>query len=707
MMKTPPHEVPTRETVAVVPGLCCPSEEQLIRAKLADKPEIRSCEINLVTKSVHLRHAGTESQILQWLKEIGLPGHISSSASPPPIRTNRALLYSTVGSGLFLLAGFIIDWTPVQSVPSAILFLLSALIGGWRIGVRAFLAVRNLSLEMNFLMTVAVIGAMTIDAYSEGAAVVLLFSISLLLESISVDRSRKAIHSLMKLSPSVASVRRGGKEHLLPVEHVEIGETIIVRPGERIPLDGVVIAGGSSIDESTLTGESVPVPKEVNDPVYAGTFNQRGSLEVRTTRMSADSTLARIIHLVEEAQGHKAPSQMFIERFAAYYSPAVFILAILVAAVPPVLLGQAFEPWFYRALVLLVIACPCALVISTPVSIVSAVTRGARHGVLIKGGKHLELLAQIRAIAFDKTGTLTKGEPEITDIIALDSMAPLELLKIGTALEDRSEHHLAAAFVNMARGHQVDFSRTAVDEFHAITGRGIEGFVDGKKYILGNHLLIEELGLFTPPVEAIFDQLERDGKTVTALATDERIVGIIALIDPPRDESARTVQELRQLGVRSIAMVTGDNKGTARAIAATLDIEDTRAELLPHQKLEAIRQLRKEHGPIAMVGDGVNDAPALAGSDIGIAVGGVASDTAIETSDVVLMSDDLSKIPQAIRLGRRTQTIIRQNIALALATKAAFLLLGVLGLTSLWLAILADDGATLVVIANSLRLLRS
>jgi len=706
-MEIPRQIPPSQETIAVIPGLCCSSEEQLIRRKFADKPDVLSCEIHLVAKSIHVRHTGTDEQILGWLSEIGLPGQIRSTHVPPPFRTDRALLYSTIGSGFLLAGGFLIGWIAASPMVAALLFVLSAIVGGWRIALRAFRAVQNLSLEMNFLMTIAVIGAMAIGAYSEGAAVIFLFSISLLLESFSIDKSRSAIHSLMKLSPTVASVKRDGKEIIVPVEHIGIGELIIVRPGERIPLDGVVLSGRSSIDESTLTGESIPVPKGVNDPVFAGTFNQRGALEIRATRVFADSTLTRIIHLVEEAQSQKAPSQTFIEQFARYYSPAVFLLAMLVAIIPPLLIGQPFETWLYRALVLLVIACPCALVIATPVSIVSAVTSGARHGVLIKGGRHLETLANVRAVAFDKTGTLTKGKPEITDIMALDSVAPLELVRISAALEDRSEHHLAVAFLDKASAYQIDLTQTKVDDFHALTGRGVEGTVDGHKYILGNHLLMEELRLCSPAIERILMQFESEGKTVTALADGNAIIGIIALSDPLRDESERTVKALRDLGVETVTMITGDNRGTAKAIADRVGIRELRAELLPHEKLEAIQQLRVQHGLIAMVGDGVNDAPALAGSDVGITVGSVASDTALETSDVVLISDDLSKIPHAIKLGRRTLAVIRQNIAFALITKGVFLVLGVMGLTSLWLAILADDGATLVVIANSLRLLRS
>jgi Cd2+/Zn2+-exporting ATPase len=535
--------------------------------------------------------------------------------------------------------------------------------------------------------------------------VIFLFALSLLLESMSVERSRRAIQSLMKLSPMTARTRRNSVENEVPVEDVDPGETVMIRPGERIPLDGTVQHGMSTIDESSLTGESIPVPKQPGSLVYAGTFNQRGALEIITTHRSTDSTLARIVHLIQEAHRKKAPSQSFIESFARYYTPAVFLLAIGIAIVPPFVFGQPAGDWFYRALVLLVIACPCALVISTPVTIVSALTNAARRGILVKGGKYLELLANVGSVALDKTGTLTQGKPRVTDIVPLNSVSPRELLRIAAAIELKSEHHLAGAFLDKLAEEGVSVDDIRIDRFDSITGRGVRGTIDNATYIAGNHQLIEEMGLCSPDLETIFFKLEAEGKTVVAVAREKEVMGVMGIVDPLRTESKETIRALHDMGIANITMLTGDNRGTAEALARQMDLHDTQAELLPDQKLAVVENLKRQYGTVAMVGDGINDAPALASADIGIAMGGIGSDTALETADVVLMNDDLSRIPYSIMLGKSALRIIKQNIVVALLTKAVFLTLGVFGMTSLWLAILADDGATLIVILNSLRLL--
>jgi len=487
---------------------------------------------------------------------------------------------------------------------------------------------------------------------------------------------------------------------------VGLGETVAVRPGERIPLDGTVLSGSSSVDESTLTGESLPTPKQSGSVVFAGTLNQHGHFTLRVEKRSEDSALAHIIHLVEETQQHKAPSQTFIERFARVYTPAVFFFAVAVGLAPPLVGGYPFEEWIYRALVLLVIACPCALVISTPVSIISAVTNAARHGVLIKGGKHLEGLAAIRAAAFDKTGTLTESRPEVTDVIPLNAVPEDRILSIAALLESRSEHPLGEAIVRTAHARGLFDRDVPVRSFKAIPGQGIEGVIDGRRYGAGNHALVEQLGICSPKVEEALEQFERAGKTAVVVFDQDHVLGAIALRDTVRSSSSPALAQLRRLGISPLVLLTGDSRGTAEGIAAQIRNIEAKAGLSPAAKLHEIRSLQKRHGPVAMIGDGVNDAPALAAADIGIAMAAAGSDTALETADVVLMSDDLEKVPYAIQLGRRASRIIRENIALALITKTAFLILGVLGLSSLWLAILADDGATLVVILNSLRLLR-
>ncbi len=703
----------SKTTTFVVSDLCCAAEEQTIRKKLEGRSDVQSLNFNLISHTLRVQHSTSDQEISKLLNDAGFastvvqPTATLTSVSLPSTKPHSPILFSTVISGVLLLAGGAFSWLDLPEGVATTCFILSIMVGGWKIGLKAAKAVRNLSLDMNFLMALAAIGAIAIGEHAEGAAVIFLFALSLLLESMSVERSRRAIQSLMKLSPISARVRRDTTEEEVPVDQVAIGETIVIRPGERIPLDGTIIAGSSTIDESSITGESLPVSKHPHATVFAGTFNQRGSLEIATTKLSSDSTLSRIIHLIEEAQSKKAPSQSFVEVFARYYTPAVFFLAIAVAVIPPFFFGLEFNEWFYRALVLLVIACPCALVISTPITIVSALTNAARHGILVKGGRYLEHLAVVRAVALDKTGTLTQGKPEVTDIVPLNSVSTHDLLKVAAAIENKSEHHLADAFMRKAEEEGISVGDVTVEHFRALTGRGVQGTIAGRTYVLGNHQLVEELGLCSSELEKILLQLESGGKTAVALAQDKSIIGVIGISDPLRSNSKDAISALRSLGVDHIVMLTGDNRGTAKALAEEVNLNEIQAELLPEQKLSLINSLKERYGIVAMVGDGVNDAPALAAADIGIAMGGAGSDTALETADVVLMKDDLSKLPYAIRLGKKAAATIKQNIAIALTTKAIFLVLGVLGLTSLWLAILADDGATLVVILNSLRLLRS
>lgn len=697
-----------QETTITIHDLCCATEEQTIRRKLERHPDIKGLDFNIVSHKLKVQHTCDEKVILQQLKDVGLPGFIeSSSTQPPHHNAPQQLLFSTAISVMLLLAGSAATVFHLPEIFSQILFLCAMVAGGWHIALKAYKSVKNFSLDMNFLMAIASIGAIIVGQYAEGAAVIVLFAFSLVLESRSMERTRKAIHSLMRLSPTSVTVIRNGKEVVAPVEQIAVDEIIIIRPGERIGLDGTVLTGHSNVDQAPITGESIPVPKKSGDAVYAGSFNQQGSLEIRVTKPATDSTLARIIHLVEEAQSKKAPSQTFVEQFARYYTPSVFALAIVVATIPPLVFHAAFGEWFYRALVLLVIACPCALVISTPISIVSALTNAARHGILFKGGKHLEKLSQVRAIAFDKTGTLTEGRPAVTDIISLDSLSPQEILRITATAELKSEHHLADAFLRKAQEEKIPVETINAGHFSSIAGKGIRATVDGNSYIVGNHQLIEELGVCSPKVEQTLSELEAQGKTVVILSNETQALGVIAIADRVRKESIETVERLHTLGIEKVILLTGDNRGTAVSVAKQLRVDEVKAELLPHDKLNEIQKLKTAHGSVAMVGDGINDAPALAAASVGIAMGGIGSDTALETADVVLMSDNIAKIPHGIMLGKKTLGIIKQNIALALLTKTVFIVLGIFGWTSLWLAILADDGATLLVILNSLRLLKT
>ena len=702
-MKTPDT---IQQSTFLIPDLCCAMEEGLIRKKLEHRRDIQDLNFNVVLHKLRVRHTCNEEVILRLLKDAGLPGMSESTYGPTLHRKKHTpLLVSTGISATLFLMGFGADALDLSPALPPILFVGAILAGGWHIGLKGFKAVQNLSLDMNFLMIIAAIGAVILGEYAEGAAVVLLFSVSLLLESMSIDRSRRAIQSLMKLAPASARIQREGIEQDLPIEQVAVGDRMFIRPGERIALDGKVIAGHSRVNQAPVTGESLPVEKSSGDSVYAGSLNENGALEVRVTKTSADSTLAHIVHLVEEAQSKKAPIQSFVERFARYYTPAVFGIAVGVAILPPLLFEIPFSEAFYRALVLLVIACPCALVISTPITLVSAMTNAARHGILFKGGKHLEVLAGVKAIAFDKTGTLTEGKPVVTDVIQLDSLTPQVILGIVAAAESHSEHPIAEALIRKAHLDEVALSDFSIGKFSAMPGKGIRTTVNGRDYIVGNHQLVEELGLCSAEVERVLFPLERGGKTVVLLADETKVLGLIALADAVRQEAQQTMRSLRKFGIRHSILLSGDNRAIAAEVGSHLGFDETKAELLPDQKLIAIRDLQRDYSSVAMVGDGVNDAPALAAANAGIAMGGIGSDTALETADIVLMSDNIASIPHALHLSKESLRIIKQNIALALGTKLLFLGLGAWGLTSLWLAILADDGATLLVVLNGLRLL--
>ncbi|MGB2868479.1 MAG: heavy metal translocating P-type ATPase [Bacteroidota bacterium] len=697
----------TKETTISISDLCCSAEELTVRKKLESLNGIRNLQFNVFSHEVTVSHTVPEVTILQALKEIGLPGVIESRTEPPKPRTSSRQRNTVLISGTLLAVGLAGTFIGSPSAVWNAVFLLAIVTGGASIARKAFASVRNFSLDINFLMTTAVIGAVALGQFAEGAAVIVLYAVSLLLESASIDRTRRAIHSLVDRSPKIALVRQHAEVLTVPIDRVQVGQIIVIKPGSQIPLDGEVVSGNSFVNQSAVTGESLPVLKQRGDSVFGGTLNDRGALDVKVSRLSSDSTLARIIHLVEEAQAQRASHQTFIEKFARIYTPAVFVLSIAVALLPPILFHGSWEEWFYRALVLLVIACPCALLISTPVSIVSALTNAARNGFLVKGGRHLEELATLQALAIDKTGTLTEGNYAISEIVRLDSLSDHELLRIAGALELRSQHPLAAAFGARLALEGVSVDDLSVDQFEAVHGKGVRAKVGGITYILGNHTLTEEMNVCSPSVERILSDMEARGHTVLLLSDEQHVLGAIGLADVVREEGNAAVRDLHDLGIKPVVLLTGDSQSSADRISDLLGIDEVQAGLLPDQKLASIQKLKAEYGRVGMVGDGVNDAPALAAADVSIAMGKAGSDTAIQAADVVLLSDNLTKIPYGIALGRKTIKVIRQNITLALCTKAIFLLLGILGLTNLWLAILADDGATLVVILNGMRLLRT
>ena len=696
-----------RTTTFQVDDLCCAKEEQLIRKKLGEAAGIEEFKVNLLSRTLAVRHSCTAESIVAALDDAGFKARMDTGSDEPPSYWERHnhLLF-TLAAVIFLSAGIISGFAGAPPSLLIPLFLSSIIAGGWRIAVKGFKAGRNLALDMNFLMTIATLCAVIIGRWEEGAAVIVLFSLSQLLERYSMERSRKAIRALLNLSPPMATVRRDGSEVAVRVEEVAVGERIVIRPGERIPLDGMVEAGESTVNQAPITGEALPVPKQPGHEIFAGSLNERGTLEVRVTKTFRDTTLARIVRMVEEAQTERAPVQDFTDRFARYYTPAVIAIAVAVSLIIPALLQQPFGVWFYRSLVLLVIACPCALVISTPVTIVSGLSNAARRGVLIKGGRHLEEIGQIRAVAFDKTGTLTEGIPRVTDVIPIDSLSRSQIIRLTAAVESRSEHHLAGAILKKVDEEELTLDNLTYQHFESLTGRGVRATINGVDYVVGNHALIEEKKICSPRVEELLQKLESEGKTAIILGTDKETLGIIAIADAVRAESVSIIGDLRDEGVQKIIMLTGDNEGTARVIAARTGIDEYYAGVLPHEKVGRIRALKERYGSVAMVGDGINDAPALVSSSVGIAMGGSGTDVTLETADIVLMSDDLSRLAYTMRLGRKTLSIIKQNILISLVTKLIFMVLAVGGVATLWMAVLADDGATLLVILNGLRVLR-
>jgi Zn2+/Cd2+-exporting ATPase len=611
---------------------------------------------------------------------------------------------------LFIVLGYVSQITSGEASSQTILaFLVAIVIGGYSLFKVGLKNLVKWQFDMKTLMTIAIIGAAIIGEWSEGAVVVILFAISEALEKYSMDKARASIRSLMDIAPKEALIKRNDKEMLIHVEDIMVGDIMIVKPGQKIAMDGLVILGNSSVNQAAITGESVPVEKQVNDEVFAGTLNEEGMLEVQVTKRVDDTTIAKIIHLVEEAQAERAPSQAFVDRFAKYYTPTIMLVAALVAIIPPLLFSADWSEWIYQGLAVLVVGCPCALVVSTPVSIVTAIGNAARNGVLIKGGIYLEETGALKAIAFDKTGTLTKGVPVVTDLEVISDVADRnQLLTIIAALEYRSQHPLAASIIKLADQEGLPFKGVEVTEFSSITGKGIKGTIEGLTYYIGSPKWIEELlnNGFNQAIQKQILKLQNQGKTVMVICADQEINALIAVADEVRDTSHSVIQKLHHLGIKKTIMLTGDNKGTANAIGSQVGVSEVQAELLPQDKLDFIKQLRQEYGKVAMVGDGINDAPALAAATVGVAMGGAGTDTALETADIALMGDDLRKLPFTIKLSRKALQIIKQNITFSIAIKLIALLLVIPGWLTLWIAIFADMGATIIVTLNSLRLLK-
>jgi Cd2+/Zn2+-exporting ATPase len=625
--------------------------------------------------------------------------------------SSRAESISLIVSGILVTAALIANWSKAPDSLVAALSIAAMLAGGWFLLPKAWQAIKRMRPDINLLVVIAAMGASIIGEWVEAAAVVFLFGVAEWLEGWADRRARRAVEALLEIAPKLATVKREGKYTDVPVEEVKVEETVAVKSGMGIPLDGVVLSGESAVNQAPITGESVPADKKPGDTVFAGTVNGEGSLEIRVTKASGDTTLARIIRLVEEAQEQKAPTQRFVDVFARYYTPAVTVIALLVFLLPPLLLHGDWSEWLYRACVLLIIACPCALVISTPVSIVAGLTALAKQGVLVKGGAHLESIGKLKALALDKTGTITEGKPKVQSLDILGTSTKSEILWIAAAVDSHSSHPIAKAVVKYAERQGTVFPRAT--NYVARSGRGAEGVIEGHAYFVGNHRFTHELGVCTPEAESRLSAIESKGQSVVVVghrphgACKGEILGIIAVGDTVRTNAVEAIRSLHAAGVTTVVMLSGDNQRTADAIAKQVGIDEARGNLLPEDKVAAVKALREEHGSVGMVGDGVNDAPAMATATIGIAMGGAGTDAAIETADVTLMTDDLAKIAATIRLSRRTMGIIRFNITFALGLKALFLALTLMRHASLWLAILADTGATLLVVANALRLLRS
>ena len=699
-----------------IENMDCPTEETLIRDRLGKLEGVLGLEFNLMQRRLSVRHtlAGTATIELA-LAEIGMRAEPLAEAAtgsgtripdaPAISRRQRVLMGA---AGLAAIAAEILAWSTGQdaSWPVILLALVAIAASGFETYKKGLIALRNFNLNINALMAIAVTGAVVIGQWPEAAMVMVLFSIAEMIEALSLDRARNAIRKLMEAAPETATVRQADdtwKE--MAVAAVAAGMLVQVKPGQRLPLDGEVVLGQSAVNQAPITGESMPVDKGPGDSVFAGSINETGSFEFRVTSAAGQSTLARIIKAVEEAQGSRAPTQRFVDQFARIYTPAVLAIAVLVALLPPLAFGEPWIDWIYKALVLLVIACPCALVISTPVTIVSALAAAARRGMLIKGGAYLELGRDIKSLALDKTGTITEGKPAVTDLIGWDGSAADVALVAAAALAARSDHPVSRAIARRFTESGVNLATAEVGEFAALTGRGVRGDIAGVVHHLGNHRLIEELGLCSPSLEASLETLEKQGKTAVVVTRGASVLGILAVADRVRETSRAALADLHTLGVRTL-MLSGDNSHTATAIAREVGIDDARGDQMPEDKLAAIEAELRTHGTVGMVGDGINDAPALAKSSIGFAMGAAGTDTAIETADVALMDDDLRKIPEFIRLSRATAAVLKQNIALALGIKAVFLVLAITGQATLWMAVFADMGASLLVVFNGMRLLR-
>ena len=689
-----------------ISGMDCADEEKIIRNQLNDVEGIHNLNFDLIGERLTVEHSLSSHAIIQSISGAGFSVEVEGNGQKTSGDNRlRKRIILTALSGLLIAVGATINMTDTLNIPVLPFYITAIFLSGFVAARKAYFAIKTFTLDMNFLMTLAVLGAAFIGEWLEGAMVIFLFSIAELLEAGSLNRAREAIKSLMGLAPDTARViREDGNFATVKIEEIKVGEFLSVRPGERIPLDGELSASNGFVNQAPITGESIPIEKAEGDSVYAGSINGDSALKIRVTRISSESTLSTIVKLVEEARNNKSPAEKFVDKFSRYYTPSVVAISIFLVLVPTLLFNEPFSIWFYRSLVLLVVACPCALVISTPVTIVSGLTRAARSGVLVKGGNYLEAMAQVNAVILDKTGTITAGKPEVVDILPLNHMSSNEIMSTAAAVESASEHPVAKAVLSAAENMGADFDKG--EKLHNHPGEGTHAVVDGRQVYVGNHAYFEKSGLCNPEIEETLEKIEETGRTAVLVWEEKSPIGIIAVQDVVRPVANNVVAQLKTLGVKKVLLLTGDNIRTAAAAAEEAGIDDFRGDLMPEEKMNIVSELTNDGFKTMMVGDGVNDTPALAAADVGVAMGSAGSDQAIETADVALMSDDLTKLPFGISLAKKSLKIVKQNISFAIGIKALFMLMAPFGLATLWMAVAADMGASLIVIANGMRVLR-
>ncbi|MED3896882.1 MULTISPECIES: heavy metal translocating P-type ATPase [Priestia] len=687
----------------LIEGMDCAACANTIVNHLKTVPAVKDVRVNFSTGKAQIEHDDEADDIIKEVSKAGYTATlVTSSRQPAESRHHKGKNGPIIFSGILIALGFIGSHTGIASYMTIVLYAIAMIVSGYKPAKSAYYGIKSRSLDMNVLMTVAALGAAVIGEWLEGATVVWLFALGVALQTRSIEQTRNSIRGLMDLAPSEAWVKENGQLIKKAAEDISIGSTIVVKPGDRVPLDGEIINGESSINQAPITGESIPVDKVIGDAVYAGTINESGSLEIKVTKLVEDTTISKIIHLVEEAQEKKAPTQAFVDKFATIYTPIVFILALFIMVIPPLFDG-AWSEWFYKGLELLVVACPCALVISTPVAIVSAIGNAAKNGVLIKGGTFLEKAGAINAIAFDKTGTLTEGKPAVSEVVSLGAEEN-QLLAVTKTLEDYSNHPIARAIVDYAAEKKVVSLQGS--NFKILTGKGVQATIKDTVYYAGNAKLFSDLGTPLSHCWSHIEKLQNEGKTIIMVGTAKSVLGIISVADTIRHTTVSALESLKQNGMQQIVMLTGDNEGTAKMIASQSRVDRYFADLLPEDKVKAIQQLQHEGYQTAMVGDGINDAPALATADLGIAMGGAGTDTAMETADIVLMADNLEKLPHTMKLSRKALAVIKQNIWFSIIVKVIALAFIFPGWLTLWIAVLSDTGAALLVILNSLRLLK-